>query len=84
MVMIHFKSVIIDYSSLYIGSANFTGAGMGAKSDKNRNFEIGIWTKDEALLDYTSILFDKIWQGDKCTDCGRKNVCPVPLEEFHL
>ena len=25
---------------------------------------------------------DRIWFGEACPDCGRKNVCPVPLEEF--
>src|SRR5574344_600654 len=41
---VHFKMMIFDYSVAYIGSANLTGAGMGAKSENKRNFEAGILT----------------------------------------
>ena len=39
---IHFKSVVVDGTFAYSGSANLTGAGMGAKSDNRRNFEAGV------------------------------------------
>ncbi len=79
---VHFKAVIVDYRALYIGSANFTGAGMGAKDAKRRNFEAGVWTKSPWLLDRVNMLFDSVWSGESCADCGRKSSCPVPLEEF--
>lgn len=41
---VHLKSLIIDGRFAYVGSANLTGAGMGAKSDRRRNFESGIIT----------------------------------------
>ncbi len=46
---VHFKLIIIDCEQAYIGSANLTGAGLGMKSPKRRNFEAGILTDDPAL-----------------------------------
>ena len=77
----HSKSVIIDSSRMYLGSANLTGAGLGAKADGRRNFEMGIWTESPALIDGVLDHFNTLWQGHACTACRRKDVCPVPLEE---
>jgi phosphatidylserine/phosphatidylglycerophosphate/cardiolipin synthase-like enzyme len=79
---VHFKAVLVDYRHLYLGSANFTGAGLGAKGKERRNFETGIWTDSPALLDSVNMLFDRIWYGDACETCDRRDYCPVPLEEF--
>ncbi len=38
---VHFKCIIVDGVKAYFGSANLTGAGMGAKSERKRNFENG-------------------------------------------
>jgi phosphatidylserine/phosphatidylglycerophosphate/cardiolipin synthase-like enzyme len=76
----HFKAIIVDGARLYMGSANLTGAGLGAKSARRRNFEVGIITDDPALVDGTADLFEAIWSGRMCTSCGRKQFCPVPLE----
>ncbi len=81
---VHQKSVLGDGRLLYIGSANLTGAGLGAKSPKNRNFELGIVTDELKIIDRTDSLFEMIWCGDMCSNCGRKKICPVPLEEFRL
>ena len=35
---VHFKLIIIDTTIAYVGSANLTGAGMGMKSSRKRNF----------------------------------------------
>ncbi len=47
---VHLKSVIIDGKVAYTGSANLTGAGMGAKSPNKRNFEAGIITTEGNLV----------------------------------
>jgi len=47
---VHFKSVVIDGDFAYTGSANLTGAGMGAKSAGRRNFESGIITDDKKII----------------------------------
>jgi phosphatidylserine/phosphatidylglycerophosphate/cardiolipin synthase-like enzyme len=78
---LHAKAVIIDCRAMYLGSANLTGAGLGAKGDCRRNFELGIWTESSALIDGVLEEFNALWEGRRCVGCGRKDVCPVPLEE---
>jgi phosphatidylserine/phosphatidylglycerophosphate/cardiolipin synthase-like enzyme len=78
---LHAKAVIIDSASMYLGSANLTGAGLGAKSDGRRNFELGIWTQSPALIDGVLERFNALWEGARCESCKRRDVCPVPLEE---
>ena len=72
---VHLKSVIIDGKVAYIGSANLTGAGMGAKSSNKRNFEAGIITTEENLVSKIMEQFDDIWRGSHCLDCKRKKYC---------
>ena len=48
---VHFKMLIFDFESAYIGSANLTGAGIGMKSSNRRNFEAGILTDEAHLID---------------------------------
>lgn len=81
---LHAKAVILDAGSMYLGSANLTGAGLGAKSDVNRNHELGIWTTTPDLIDAVSQYFNHLWEGGGCANCGRKDICPVPLEEPKL
>ena len=78
---LHAKTVVIDCQRMYLGSANLTGAGLGAKADGRRNFELGVWTESPALIDAVLEQFNALWEGRRCTDCRRKDVCPVPLEE---
>ena len=72
---VHFKCVIRDGRFAYSGSANLTGAGMGAKSEKRRNFESGIITTDSAMVELIMEQFDTVWMGTHCTDCQRKDYC---------
>ena len=78
---LHAKTVVVDCRAMYLGSANLTGAGLGAKADGRRNFEMGIWTESPALIDAVLEQFNALWEGRQCTSCRRKDVCPVPLEE---
>ena len=81
---VHIKAVVAAGQSMYLGSANLTGAGLGAKSPRRRNFEGGIWTDETSLIDPVLDMIDAVWEGSKCGDCGRKDYCPVPLEEPQL
>jgi phosphatidylserine/phosphatidylglycerophosphate/cardiolipin synthase-like enzyme len=81
---VHAKAVIADGRWMYLGSANLTGAGLGAKSARRRNFEAGICTDDLTLIDPVLDMLDSIWSGAQCDGCGRKDHCPVPLEEPNL
>ena len=73
---VHLKMIAIDGALLYLGSANFTGAGLGAKGDGRRNFEMGILTDDEWLLDEAQARFDRIWRGAECAGCRLRGECP--------
>ncbi|MGF1633642.1 MAG: phosphatidylserine/phosphatidylglycerophosphate/cardiolipin synthase family protein [Phycisphaerae bacterium] len=81
---LHAKAVIIDCRQMYLGSANLTGAGLGAKGVTRRNFELGVWTEAPELIDAVLDEFNALWEGHHCQTCGRRNVCPEPLEEPHL
>jgi phosphatidylserine/phosphatidylglycerophosphate/cardiolipin synthase-like enzyme len=77
---VHLKMIAVDGAQLYLGSANFTGAGLGAKSDRRRNFEAGILTDDDLLLDEMQGVFDAIWTGRECPKCALRAVCPAPID----
>jgi phosphatidylserine/phosphatidylglycerophosphate/cardiolipin synthase-like enzyme len=72
---VHLKAVIIDGTFAYTGSANLTGAGIGAKSEHKRNFESGIITDDAAIIAKIMEQFDNIWRGTHCPQCKRKKFC---------
>lgn len=77
---VHLKMIAVDGALLYLGSANFTGAGLGAKGDRRRNFEAGVLTDDDVLLDEMQGTFDAIWRGTECGRCALRAVCPAPLD----
>lgn len=77
---VHLKMIAVDGAYLYIGSANFTGAGLGAKSDGRRNFELGYSTDDDVLLDSAQSRFDRIWSGAECGACRLRGECPRPID----
>jgi phosphatidylserine/phosphatidylglycerophosphate/cardiolipin synthase-like enzyme len=71
----HFKTVVVDGKFAYTGSANLTGAGMGAKGINKRNFENGFVTTDAELIQQIMEQFDGIWIGNRCGKCLRKRYC---------
>jgi len=77
---VHLKTVIVDGAFLYLGSANWTGAGLGVKGTGRRNFELGVVTDDALLLDDVQEIFDRIWRGAECAQCKLRDVCPRPLD----
>src|SRR5438105_12707447 len=78
---VHFKAVLIDGAWVYVGSANFTGAGLGAKGEGRRNFELGLCTEDFEIVDRVKALFEAIWTGAECAACRLRSVCPDPIGE---
>lgn len=81
---VHAKLVVVDTQVMYLGSANLTGAGLGAKGPDRRNFELGMRTESASLIEPVLEWFNGIWEGARCTPCKRRDVCPVPLEEPKL
>jgi len=76
----HLKLVIVDGRDLYLGSANWTGAGIGAKHEERRNFELGLLTQDERLVDAAQEAYERIWRGAACAQCRLREECPMPLD----
>lgn len=80
---VHMKAVVVDGELLYLGSANWTGAGLGAKGSGRRNFELGIVSSDAHMLDQVQRLYDHVWSGAACAGCKLRDECPGPLDELH-
>lgn len=76
---VHFKLMVFDCRQAYIGSANLTGAGIGMKGVGTRNFEAGILTDEELLVDQATTQFDNVWMGRHCRTCRRRAYCPDPI-----
>lgn len=76
---VHFKMIVFDCQTVYIGSANLTGAGIGMKADSTRNFEAGILTDDPELVDAAMNQFDEVWIGKLCKNCKRRELCGDPI-----
>ena len=77
---VHLKTIVVDGKTAYLGSANLTGAGMGAKNEHRRNFESGIVTDDPELVAPIMDQFDRIWMGACCQRCQRRDYCPDPIQ----
>jgi phosphatidylserine/phosphatidylglycerophosphate/cardiolipin synthase-like enzyme len=76
---VHFKAVVVDGAWAYLGSANLTGAGLGAKADSARNFELGFVTEDFDVIDRVTALYEAVWSGAECRACRLRAVCPDPI-----
>ena len=75
----HMKCVLVDGRKAYIGSANLTGAGMGAKHKDRRNFEAGVVTDEPAMVGELMDFLDAFHLGDHCLKCRLREVCPDPV-----
>jgi phosphatidylserine/phosphatidylglycerophosphate/cardiolipin synthase-like enzyme len=76
---VHFKAVLVDQAWVYLGSANLTGAGLGARHDDKRNFEMGFVTEDFEVIDQVTALFESVWTGHECGSCRLRDLCPDPI-----
>ena len=75
----HMKCVISDGKKAFLGSANLTGAGMGAKSVRRRNFEVGVISDETEIVVPLMEEFDQIYLGEHCLKCDRREFCPDPI-----
>ncbi len=77
---VHTKSIIIDGRIAFVGSANLTGAGLGAKHKDKRNFEAGFVFDDDEQIQTLMNWADRLYLGEFCLDCRRRDVCPDPIQ----
>jgi len=76
---VHTKAIVIDSREAFVGSANLTGAGMGAKGEDKRNFEAGFLFDDADALAEITEWIDRLYLGDYCLTCKRREYCPDPI-----
>ncbi len=76
---VHFKMIIFDLKTAYVGSANLTGAGIGMKGENTRNFEAGILSSNKTFVTKAVEQFDNVWMGSFCKTCKRKKFCADPV-----
>ena len=76
---VHFKIIVFDLKTAYVGSANLTGAGLGMKGEKARNFEAGVLSSNKDFVKSAAEQFDSVWMGAHCKGCKRKKFCGDPI-----
>lgn len=76
---VHFKIIVFDLKTAYVGSANLTGAGLGMKGEKSRNFEAGVLSSNKDFVKNAAEQFDSVWMGAHCKGCRRKEFCGDPI-----
>ncbi len=76
---VHTKAIIIDGAVAFLGSANLTGAGLGAKSPDKRNFEAGMLFDDRDQIHQLMTWVDSLYLGEFCSTCKRREHCPDPI-----
>ena len=57
---VHFKIIVFDLKTAYVGSANLTGAGLGMKGENTRNFEAGILSSNRDFVKHAAEQFDSV------------------------
>lgn len=77
---VHFKIIVFDLKTAYVGSANLTGAGLGMKGENARNFEAGVLSSNKDFVKNAAEQFDSVWMGAHCKGCRRKEFCGDPIE----
>lgn len=80
---VHTKAIVIDGTLAFVGSANLTGAGLGAKHKDKRNFEAGFVFDDAEQLADLMQWIDELYLGQHCQDCQRRAYCPDPIIELN-
>ena len=76
---VHFKIIVFDLKTAYVGSANLTGAGLGMKGENTRNFEAGVLSSNKDFVKNAAEQFDSVWMGAQCKGCKRKEFCGDPI-----
>ena len=76
---VHTKCIVIDGRLAFVGSANLTGAGLGAKHKDKRNFEAGFLFDDTDHIQSLMNWIDQLYLGEFCAQCRLRDICPDPI-----
>jgi hypothetical protein len=49
------------------------------KAETTRNFEAGILTDDQEIVEKAMNQFDEVWIGKHCKSCKRRDFCLDPI-----
>jgi len=79
---VHTKAIVIDGTVAFVGSANLTGAGLGAKHEDKRNFEAGFMFDSSVDIAQLMNWIDELYLGNHCITCRRREYCPDPIIEL--
>ena len=77
---VHFKIIVFDLKTAYVGSANLTGARFGMKGENTRNFEAGVLSSNKDFVKNADEQFDSVWLGPTAKDAGGKSSVGTRLE----
>ncbi len=66
----------------FVGSANLTGAGLGAKHQDKRNFEAGFWFDSAQDITQLAQWIDSLYVGEHCESCKRREHCTDPIVDL--
>jgi len=87
----HSKAFMIDGRTVYVGSANLTGKGVGPMaSEHSRNNEIMIRMDGSRAVSLIRFVldasFEPFWSGKDCDRCRRRKreLCPGLLNKFQI
>lgn len=72
---VHFKIIVFDLKTAYVGSANLTGA----EGENTRNFEAVVLSSNKDFVKNAAEQFDSVWMGAHCKGCRRKDFCGDPI-----
>ena len=78
---VHTKAIVVDGRVAFVGSANLTGAGLGAKHRDKRNFEAGFAFDEPRALRRLIDWIDELYLGRWCEGCRRREHCPDPIAD---
>jgi len=67
---VHMKIFIYDDECAYIGSANLTGAAIGKRQKRQRNYEAGILVQGNDLYDSARNHFLRVWNAEETIASG--------------
>lgn len=76
---VHTKAIVVDSRVAFTGSANLTGAGLGAKHEDKRNFEAGFMFDNPEDIHKLNHWIDSLYLGELCQTCRRREYCPDPI-----